>query len=250
LTAPFSAEALPESRQRRNRSYVIRQGRITPGQERAIREHWPSYGIEFQKARLDLDRAFGRPAPKILEIGAGAGENAIALAGEHPENDYLVLEVHRPGVGRIIRQAVTSRLANIRIICHDAVEVLTHQIANQTLEQILIFFPDPWPKKRHHKRRLLQPEFTALLRRKLQDHGRLFLATDWRDLAEHMLSVCDAETGLFNLAGQGHFAPRPKWRPLTKFEIRGRTLKHEVWDLAYGVKGPLINSEAPPGIGI
>ena len=219
------------------RSYVLRQSRITPAQELAIQQHWHRFGIDYQPQTLDLSQVFGRSAPKVLEIGTGTGENIVALASRHSDNDYLALEVHTPGVGKLIRQAVALNLSNIRVICHDAVEVLAHQIDDKTLDQILIFFPDPWPKKRHHKRRLLQPEFVALLRRKLQDHGRLFLATDWQDLAEHMLRVCDAEGELFNLAGRGNYSPRPKWRPLTKFEQRGRHLQHQVWDLAYAVNG-------------
>ncbi|OGT83031.1 MAG: tRNA (guanosine(46)-N7)-methyltransferase TrmB [Gammaproteobacteria bacterium RIFCSPLOWO2_12_FULL_52_10] len=222
---------------RRVRSYVLRQSRITPAQELAIQQHWHRFGIDYQPQTLDLSQVFGRSAPKVLEIGTGTGENIVALANRHSDNDYLALEVHTPGVGKLIRQAVALNLSNIRVICHDAVEVLAHQIDDKTLDQILIFFPDPWPKKRHHKRRLLQPEFVALLRRKLQDHGRLFLATDWQDLAEHMLRVCDAEGELFNLAGRGNYSPRPKWRPLTKFEQRGRHLQHQVWDLAYAVNG-------------
>ena len=219
------------------RSYVLRQSRITPAQELAIQQHWHRFGIDYQPQTLDLSQVFGRSAPKVLEIGTGTGENIVALANRHSDNDYLALEVHKPGVGKLIRQAVALNLSNIRVICHDAVEVLAHQIGDKTLDQILIFFPDPWPKKRHHKRRLLQPEFVALLRRKLQDHGRLFLATDWQDLAEHMLRNCDAEGELFNLAGRGNYSPRPKWRPLTKFEQRGRHLQHQVWDLAYAVNG-------------
>lgn len=225
-----------KSTHRTVRSYVLRQGRITPAQERAIEQHWQTFGIDYRPEPLDLDLAFGRRAPKILEIGAGMGENTLALAGSRRENDYLVLEVHRPGIGRLIRELVSLQLFNVRIICHDAVDVLKHQIGDHTLEQILIFFPDPWPKKRHHKRRLIQPAFISLLRRKLQDHGRLFMATDWQDLAEHMLNVCDEAPDLVNLAGRGHFSPRPKWRPSTKFEQRGQRLQHQVWDLAFGAK--------------
>jgi len=215
---------------------VLRQGRITPAQERAIEQHWQTFGIDYRAQPLDLDLAFGRTAPKILEIGAGMGENTIALARTRRENDYLVLEVHRPGIGRLIRELVTLRLFNVRVICHDAVDVLMHQIGERSLEQILIFFPDPWPKKRHHKRRLIQPEFISLLSSKLQDHGRIFLATDWQDLAEHMLNTCDAAPELINLAGKGRFSPRPKWRSMTKFEQRGQRLQHQVWDLMYAVR--------------
>ena len=218
------------------RSYVLRQGRITPAQERAIEQHWQTYGIDYRPEPLDLNQTFGRTAPKILEIGVGTGETTIALAGSRRENDYLALEVHRPGIGRLIMELAAQQLTNVRVICHDAVEVLNRQIPDNSLEQILIFFPDPWPKKRHHKRRLIQPAFVTLLSRKLQEHGRILLATDWQDLAEHMLHTCDASTDLINLAGRGRFAPRPKWRPLTKFEQRGRRLQHAVWDLIYCAK--------------
>ena len=218
------------------RSYVLRQGRITPAQERAIEQHWREFGIDYRPEQLDLDRAFGRPAPKILEIGAGTGENVVALAAAQRENDFLAVEVHRPGIGRLIRQAQSLQLTNIRVICHDAVDVLNRQIGDRTLEKILLFFPDPWPKKRHHKRRLIQPDTAALMSRKLRDHGCLYIATDWQDLAEHMLNTCDASPDLVNLAGKGCFSPRPEWRLLTKFEQRGRRLQHGVWDLAYSVR--------------
>lgn len=218
------------------RSYVLRQGRITPAQEKSIELHWEKYGIEYEPVLLDLDGVFGRTAPKVLEIGAGMGENVISLAKKHRENDYLAIEVHRPGVGKIINQAESYHLPNIRIICHDVVDVITHQIKDKTLDMVLILFPDPWPKKRHHKRRLIQPEFISLLSRKLQNHGRIFIATDWQELAEHILEVCDKEPVLVNLAGKGNFAPRPRWRPPTKFEQRGKTLQHELWDLVYCVR--------------
>lgn len=217
------------------RSYVLRQGRITPAQEQAIKQHWQYYGIDYRPELLRLNQIYARSAPKILEIGAGMGENTISLATEHRENDYLAIEVHKPGVGKLIKQAASLDLFNIRIICHDVVEVLTNQIKDATLEVVLIFFPDPWPKKRHHKRRLIQTEFMSLLRPKLQGHGRIFIATDWQDLAEQILSICDREEGLINLAGIGNYAPRPKWRLLTKFEQRGKQLQHKVWDLAYAV---------------
>lgn len=217
------------------RSFVLRQGRITAGQAQALEKYWEKYGIEFSQELLDLDLIFHRSAPRVLEIGSGMGEVSMALAKKHPENDYLAVEVHRPGIGCLIRHAASAELSNIRVICHDAVEVLNQQIPDQSLDEVYIFFPDPWPKKRHHKRRLISPELVTLLCRKLKYHAQLFIATDWQDLAEHMLVVCDSVPGLINLAGQGHYAPRANWRPLTKFEQRGQKLGHRVWDFAYGL---------------
>lgn len=217
------------------RSFVLRQGRITAGQAQALEKYWEKYGIEFSQELLDLDLIFHRSAPRVLEIGSGMGEVSMALAKKHPENDYLAVEVHRPGIGCLIRHAASAELSNIRVICHDAVEILNQQIPDQSLDEVYIFFPDPWPKKRHHKRRLISPELVTLLCRKLKYHAQLFIATDWQDLAEHMLVVCDSVPGLINLAGQGHYAPRANWRPLTKFEQRGQKLGHRVWDFAYGL---------------
>lgn len=215
------------------RSYVLRQGRLTPAQARALENHWQRYGIDFSTTPLDLNRVFNRPAPKIVEIGSGMGDVTLALARAHPENDYLAVEVHKPGVGSLLREASLERVENIRVISHDIVAVLKAQLSDKSLDEVYIFFPDPWPKKRHHKRRLVNTDFMTLLTTKLKSHARIFLATDWRDLAEQMLEVCDAQAGLINLAGKGHYAPRPHWRPLTKFEQRGHRLEHQVWDLVY-----------------
>jgi tRNA (guanine-N7-)-methyltransferase len=163
------------------------------------------------------------------------GETTIALAKAHPENDYLAVEVHQPGVGSLLRLAQAVSINNIRVIQHDVIDVLTYQIPGQSIEQVYIFFPDPWPKKRHHKRRLISSKFLSLLIPKLKAHGRIFIATDWQDLAEHVARVCDNHTSLVNLAGKGNTAPRPAWRPLTKFEQRGRKLEHPVWDFVYGL---------------
>jgi tRNA (guanine-N7-)-methyltransferase len=218
------------------RSYVLRQGRMTDSQVRAMDDLWPIYGIDFKEQALDLDSLFGRCAPRILDIGSGMGETLIQLATNHPENDYLSVEVHRPGIGKLLGNADKQCLSNIRIFNRDVMEVLKHQLPNHSLDEVYILFPDPWPKKRHHKRRMVNPEFLYLLVLKLKAHARLFLATDWEDLAEHMREVCDAYNGLINLAGTGNYAPRAKWRPITKFENRGIKLGHQVWDLCYGIK--------------
>ncbi|MEX2524623.1 MAG: tRNA (guanosine(46)-N7)-methyltransferase TrmB [Gammaproteobacteria bacterium] len=215
------------------RSYVLREGRLTGGQSRALEQHWPRFGIDFSKQLLDLDARFGRRAAKILDIGSGNGDSVLALARRFPENDYLAVEVHRPGVGNLLRRIAEEHYDNILVIRHDAVEVLRFQIPDNSLDAVHILFPDPWPKKKHHKRRLVSERFLRQLYPKLKNHARLYLATDWRDLAEHMLEVCDAFPGLINLAGTGHFSPRPLWRHRTKFEQRGKKLEHEVYDLIY-----------------
>ena len=215
------------------RSFVTRAGRITPAQERALATLWPKYGVEPAAAPLDLGALFGRSAPRTVEIGFGNGENLIALAQAHPERDYLGIEVHRPGVGRLLLALEERRLCNVRVICHDAVEVLERQIAEASLDEILILFPDPWPKKRHHKRRLIQPPFVALLARALVPGGVLRLATDWQPYAVEMLEVLNAAAELDNLAADRGFVARPAERPPTRFERRGERLGHEVWDLAY-----------------
>jgi len=213
------------------RSFVLRQGRVSNAQRRAVETLLPRFGIAYAPALLDLNAAFGRPAPKILEIGFGMGETTAQIALAHPQNDYLGIEVHTPGVGSLLRLIEAHALANVRIIQHDAVEVLSHMIAPESLSAIHIFFPDPWPKKRHHKRRLIQPPLVRLLSSRLLPGGYLHLATDWEDYALQMLEVLSAEAQLVN-SGQG-FTARPAYRPLTKFETRGLKLGHRVWDLVF-----------------
>jgi len=225
---------MPDTPHRRSiRSFVTRAGRITPAQQRALGELWPKYGVEYRDEPLALAALFGREAPCTLEIGFGNGENLAALAREHPERDYLGVEVHRPGVGRLLLSLERERLANVRVICHDAVEVLERQIAPGSLAEILILFPDPWPKKRHHKRRLVQSSFLALIERALEPGGVLRLATDWRPYALEMLAHLSAAPRLHNLAPDGGFVVRPAERAPTRFELRGTRLGHEVWDLAF-----------------
>ena len=218
------------------RSYVRREGRMTVAQRRAIEKYWHAYGVEFSKTKLDLDLLFHRTAPKILDIGTGMGEVTALLAKTHPENDYLAVEVHRPGVGSLIRRIVHDGLTNIRISDQDVTNVLRYQLPANSLDMVYIFFPDPWPKKRHHKRRLVNTEFLDLLNNCLKANGRLFIATDWQDLAEHVLETFSRHQDFINLAGAGQYAPRPYWRPHTRFEKRGQKLEHTIWDLVYGCR--------------
>ncbi|MBN8760329.1 MAG: tRNA (guanosine(46)-N7)-methyltransferase TrmB [Thiobacillus sp. 65-69] len=215
----------------RIRSYVLRAGRVGSGQARALAEVGPRCLLSYQPARCDLDAAFGRAAPKVLEIGFGMGEGLAETAAAHPESDYLGVEVHTPGVGALLKQIGERGLANVRVIQHDAVEVLENMIAPASLAGVRIFFPDPWHKKRHHKRRLIQPPLVALLASRLASGGYLHLATDWQDYAEQMLAVLSAEPLLQNTVAD--YAPRPDTRPLTKFEQRGLRLGHGVWDLLF-----------------
>jgi tRNA (guanine-N7-)-methyltransferase len=215
------------------RSFVLRAGRVTPAQERAWAELWPVFGLSCDGAALDLDKVFGREAPRCLEIGFGAGEVIGALAKAHPEIDYLGIEVHRAGVGRLLLKAHDEKITNIRIICHDAVEVLASSIRDASFDSILIFFPDPWHKKRHHKRRLIDAPFVETLAAKLRPGGVLRLATDWQAYAEQMLQVGNACPRLVSQSADATYVPRPAFRPPTRFERRGARLGHGVWDLAY-----------------
>ena len=215
------------------RSFVTRSGRITEAQQRALAQLWPKYGIEFAPAPLAAGALYRRDAPRTLEIGFGNGENLAALAQAHPERDFLGVEVHRPGVGRLLHALESQQLTNVRLICHDAVEVLAQQIPAQWLQEILVFFPDPWPKKRHHKRRLIQGAFAELLAERLAPGGLLRIATDWQPYALEMLTTLECVVQLHNLAPNGGFVPRPAERQPTRFEQRGTRLGHQVWDLAF-----------------
>ena len=210
---------------------MLRQGRISNAQRRAHAELLPVYGVAFSSASLELDRLFGRAAPKILEIGFGMGETTAAIAQQHPENDYLGVEVHTPGVGSLLARVAELRLTNVRVVQHDAVEVLERMIAPASLDGVHCFFPDPWPKKRHHKRRLIQPPFVALLASRMKPGALLHACTDWEDYAAQMLELLSAERALENTAAG--YADRPATRPQTKFERRGLGLGHRVWDLIF-----------------
>jgi tRNA (guanine-N7-)-methyltransferase len=225
------------------RSFVIRTGRITAAQERALEDLWPKYGVELSAdadvtgsgtaGLLNFERLFGRKAPRTVEIGFGNGENLARMAAQHPERDYLGIEVHRPGVGRLLLGLEELQLTNVRVVCHDAVEVLACHIPPGSLNEVVILFPDPWPKKRHHKRRLVQGAFLELVAERLAPGGTLRIATDWHPYADEMLAAAQANPRLRNLAPEGGYIPRPAERLATRFEKRGTRLGHEVWDLAF-----------------
>ncbi|MBP8278103.1 MAG: tRNA (guanosine(46)-N7)-methyltransferase TrmB [Propionivibrio sp.] len=216
------------------RSFVLRQGRVSNAQQRYYEEMMARVGIAYAAAPLDLDAVFGRRAPRILEIGFGMGETSATIAETNPQNDYIGVEVHTPGVGSLCKLIAEKNLGNQRIIQHDAVEVLRDMIGRESLDGVHIFFPDPWPKARHHKRRLIQPPLVATLASRLKSGGYIHCATDWENYAEQMLSVLSAERLLQNTAVD--YAPRPAYRPLTKFEQRGLRLGHGVWDLVFRKK--------------
>jgi tRNA (guanine-N7-)-methyltransferase len=222
---------MSESLPRAIRSFVLRQGRVSNAQRRALDTLMPRYGVPYRAQVLNLDAVFGRAAPHLLEIGCGMGETTVAIAALNPETDYLGIEVHSPGVGSLLKLTAEQGLTNLRVIQHDAVEVLRDMIAPGALGGCHIFFPDPWPKLRHHKRRLIQRDFVALLASRMRPGAVLHVATDWENYAEHILEVLGASPEFRNLA-EGYF-PRPGQRPLTKFEARGLKLGHGVWDLMF-----------------
>jgi tRNA (guanine-N7-)-methyltransferase len=239
--APESpAEQPPRLTTQSIRSFVLRQGRMSPAQTLALTTLLPVYGIPYKAQALDLAAAFGRSAPTILEIGFGMGETSARIAEAAPEKNFLGLEVHAPGVGALLKLIAEKQLSNLRIIQHDAVEVAQQMIAPGTLAGIHVFFPDPWPKARHHKRRLIQPAFVKLLASRLAPGGTLHCATDWEHYAQQMLEVLSAEPQLTNTvantAGAAGYAERPAYRPVTKFENRGLKLGHGVWDVVFARK--------------
>lgn len=215
------------------RSFVLRQGRLTSGQKLALESQWPIVGIEFQDSQIDLAETFKREAPITLEIGFGNGDSLAQMAKDAPERDFFGIEVHRPGVGHLLHLVGEYELSNVRAMHHDAVEIINQMIPDDSLDRIQIYFPDPWHKTRHNKRRIIQTEFVALLATKLQKGGVLHLATDWEHYARHMLKVMTAAPDYNNQANSDGYAERPDYRPLTKFENRGIKLGHSVWDLLF-----------------
>lgn len=230
MTEPQTTSQTPEH-PRSIRSFVLRQGHMTAAQQRAIDTLWPRYGLDYRAETLDLAQTFGRAAPKVLEIGFGMGAATAEIARRLPDTDFLAADVHGPGVGNLLKLIEEQGIANIRVMRHDAVEIVENMLADNSLDGIHIFFPDPWHKKRHHKRRLIQAPFVAKLLPKLKSGGYIHLATDWEEYAAQMLDVLRAFPGLENTAAD--YAPTPAYRPETKFEARGKRLGHGVWDLVF-----------------
>lgn len=220
------------SKQRPIRSYVIRGGRLTDSQSKAIARYWQDYVIEYRAQILDLSALFPQQAPLTVEIGFGMGDSLLEMAAAAPQQNFLGIEVHKPGVGKLLHGLADRQLTNLRVMCHDAKEVVEHCLAPDSVQRFLVFFPDPWHKKRHNKRRIIQPAFVSLLASRLQPGGTLHLATDWQPYAEHMLEVLEASSEFSNAHGPNQFWPDPD-RPETKFERRGQRLGHGVWDLLY-----------------
>ncbi|MGM0632915.1 MAG: tRNA (guanosine(46)-N7)-methyltransferase TrmB [Pseudomonadota bacterium] len=218
------------------RSFVVRGGRLTASQQEALDHWWPLYGIDDTHARIDPMALFGRHAPLTLEIGFGMGQSLVEQAAAHPERDFIGIEVHRPGVGKLLREIHERDLHNLRVYCHDATEILDRCVPERSLDTVQVFFPDPWHKKKHHKRRLIQPAFVRQLTTRLKPGGLLHLATDWTHYAEHMMEVLSAEPALENTAGEGQYA-KNTGRPETKFERRGERLGHPVFDLLFARRG-------------
>ncbi|MCP1619084.1 tRNA (guanine-N(7)-)-methyltransferase [Pseudomonas sp. SLBN-26] len=222
-----------EVRHRTIKSFVMRAGRMTDGQQRGLDQGLPRFGLELADGLQDFDAVFGRRAPRTFEIGFGMGHSTLEMAAASRGEDFIGVEVHRPGVGALLNGMLTQNIDNIRVYTCDALEVLRDCVADASLDRVLLFFPDPWHKARHHKRRIVQPSFAELVRSKLKVGGVLHMATDWEHYAEHMLEVMNAAPGYRNLAEDGRYVPRPEERPVTKFERRGERLGHGVWDLKF-----------------
>lgn len=223
----------PEFKPKSIRSFVIRAGRITVGQKNAFEHWWPHYGLSLSKGSLAIDAAFGRQASVVLEIGFGMGDSLLAMARQEPEKNFIGIEVHPPGVGRVINAAGKEQINNLRVYMADAMDVLEDCIADNSIDRLQVYFPDPWHKKKHNKRRMIQAQFIQKLRLKLKTGGVLHLATDWENYAEQMLEVMTAAPGFKNLNAAGGYSERPDYRPITKFEKRGERLGHGVWDLLF-----------------
>jgi tRNA (guanine-N7-)-methyltransferase len=223
----------PEFKPKSIRSFVIRAGRITEGQKKAFEVCWPQLGLSLFSGPIDPTSVFGRKAPLVLEIGFGMGDSLFEMARNEPDKNFIGIEVHPPGVGRLINLAVQSELSNLRVYMADAMDVLEDCIPDQSIDRLQLYFPDPWHKKKHHKRRMLQVQFVQKLRPKLAVGGIFHMATDWQPYAEHMFEVMNAAEGFTNTQAQGGYSPRPEYRPVTKFEKRGERLGHGVWDLLF-----------------
>ncbi|MCH8499363.1 MAG: tRNA (guanosine(46)-N7)-methyltransferase TrmB [Marinobacter sp.] len=227
------APSSPVTTRRGVRSFVIRQGRMTDGQKKAYDRHWAKYGLTREQGVIDPRLVFGREACLNLEIGFGMGKSLATMAAAAPEQDFIGVEVHKPGVGALLKDVEEQGLDNVRVYDVDANDVIDLCLPDACLDRVLLFFPDPWHKKRHNKRRIVQPEFAQRIRHKLRVGGIFHMATDWQEYAEHMMEVMNEAEGFENVAGPGQFSPRPEDRPITKFETRGERLGHGVWDLLF-----------------
>ena len=223
----------PQFKKKSIRSFVVRGGRMTEGQNSAFERWWPSYGLSLYDGPLQPESVFGRTAPLVLEIGFGMGDSLLEMAQAEPDKDFIGIDVHPPGAGRLINNAGKQQVTNLRCFLADANDVLEDCIADASLARVQLYFPDPWHKKKHHKRRIVQPQFVSQIERKLAPGGIFHMATDWQNYAEHMLEIMEQTPGFTNTAGAGEFSPRPDYRPITKFEKRGERLGHGVWDLLY-----------------
>lgn len=226
-------EFRPEFKDKSIRSFVIRAGRMTDGQKKAFQQYWPKYGASLFAGSFEPNEQFGREAPVVLEIGFGMGDSLREMALNEPDKDFVGIEVHPPGVGRLIHTAGEAGVDNLKVYMADATDVLDDCFADASVDRVQVYFPDPWHKKKHHKRRIIQPEFVQRIRGKLKIGGLLHFATDWENYAEHMKEVMDAAEGYSNTQADGGYSPRPDYRPITKFEKRGEKLGHGVWDLLY-----------------
>lgn len=218
------------------RSFVLRSRNLTEKQQTLLDTKWLHYGIEFSRSILSLEQIFGRKAPKILEIGSGMGDTIIELAKNNQENDYLAVEVHRPGIYKIVQQIYSNKLSNIKIISHDIIEILKYQLAANSIDNIYMFFPDPWPKKKHHKRRLMNTQFLTLLEPILKKKGNIFIATDWENYAQYIIQLLAENPNIINFAEDKKYSPRPKWRPITKFEKRGLQAGRTIYDIKFSYR--------------
>ena len=223
----------PEYRKKSIRSYVVRAGRMTEAQRKAFDTGWRHYGLKLADGVIDIEAVFGRSGPKVVEIGFGMGDSLLQMATAAPDTDFIGIEVHPPGVGTLINAAQAQGIDNLRVYLADANDVLEDCLAPQSIDRLQLYFPDPWHKKKHNKRRIVQPQFVQLVRNKLRCNGILHMATDWQPYAEQMLETLDQAEGFENTAGIGNYALRPAYRPITKFERRGERLGHGVWDLIY-----------------
>ena len=223
----------PEIKKRTIRSFVVRGGRMTEGQQRAYDANWKTYGLEADQGRIDYQEVFGRESDVVIEVGFGMGASLVEMAKNAPEKDFIGIEVHPPGVAKLMMLAAEAGIQNIRVYCHDAIEVTADCLPQGQASTFQLFFPDPWHKKKHNKRRIVQPLFAQQVANVLKVGGVFHMATDWEPYAEHMLEVMEAQAQYENVAGKNTYHPRPEWRPLTKFEQRGERLGHGVWDLIY-----------------